>query len=100
MVQVTTDEKGIAVVSMGRGPVNSLNKEFIEELNSSLTSVASEARGLVLTSSLPSVFCAGLEITEMHKPDLDRLRQFWSSLQVVTFYMLLYSTETLFLKHQ
>jgi len=80
-VSVTTDEKGIAVLSMGRGPVNSLNKEFIEELNSSLTSVATEARGLVLTSSLPSVFCAGLEITEMHKPDLDRLRQFWSSLQ-------------------
>ena len=96
-MQVTTDEKGIAVLSMGRGPVNSLNKEFIEELNSNLTSVATEARGLVLTSSLPSVFCAGLEITEMHKPDLDRLRQFWSSLQVVIFCILLYKTEILFL---
>ena len=34
-----------------------------------------------MTSSLSSVFCAGLEITEMYQPDPDRLRQFWSSLQ-------------------
>merc|ERR1712241_27478 len=41
------------------------------------------AKGLGLTSSMNSVFCAGLEITEMHDPDPEGLRQFWRSLQEV-----------------
>ena len=39
------------------------------------------AKGLILTSSMPSVFCAGLEITEMYQPDRSRLESFWGSLQ-------------------
>ena len=38
---------------------------------------------LVLASSLPTVFCAGLDIMEMHQPDPQRLRQFWHSFQQV-----------------
>ena len=29
-----------------------------------------ESKGILLTSSLPTIFCAGLEITEMYKPDM------------------------------
>jgi len=80
-VSVVTDEKGIAVVSMDKAPVNSLNTELIQELTSAIVSTSSTAKGIVLTSSLPTVFCAGLEITEMYQPDLAKLGVFWGSLQ-------------------
>jgi 3,2-trans-enoyl-CoA isomerase len=38
-------------------------------------------QALILTSSKPSIFSAGLELTEMHKPDMKRLVMFWSSFQ-------------------
>ena len=80
-VVVTKDELGVATLSMNKGPVNSLNKEFLEELTSNLVAVRKDSSGLVLTSGLSSVFCAGLEITEMHQPDPVRLREFWRALQ-------------------
>ena len=30
---------------------------------------------------MPTVFCAGLEITEMYKPEQEKLEVFWGSLQ-------------------
>jgi len=80
-VDVSIDDKGVATLSMNKAPVNSLNKEFLIELNETLETTSKSAKGLVLTSSMSSVFCAGLEITEMYQPDPVRLREFWSSLQ-------------------
>ena len=56
---------------------------YVQELSEALDTTSKTAKGLVLTSSMNSVFCAGLEITEMHDPDPERLRQFWRSLQEV-----------------
>ena len=58
-------------------------KMYVQELSEALDTTSKTAKGLVLTSSMNSVFCAGLEITEMHDPDPERLRQFWRSLQEV-----------------
>jgi len=80
-VLVTRDDLGVATLSMNKAPVNSLNKEFLEEVTSSLVAVSKDSTGVVLTTGLSSVFCAGLEITEMHQPDPTRLREFWRSLQ-------------------
>jgi len=81
-ISVETDSKGIATLSMGKAPVNSLNLEFIQELRESLVQAESSgARGLVLATSLPTIFCAGLDITEMYQPDRQRLERFWGSLQ-------------------
>jgi len=82
-VAVTTDDTGVATLSLNKAPVNSLNMEFLQELSEALDTTSKTAKGLVLTSSMNSVFCAGLEITEMHDPDPERLRQFWRSLQEV-----------------
>lgn len=38
-------------------------------------------QALVLQSAKPSVFSAGLDLTELHKPDETRLRDFWGSFQ-------------------
>jgi 3,2-trans-enoyl-CoA isomerase len=38
---------------------------------------------MVLCSSLETIFCAGLDLTELYKPDADRLPKFWESFQQV-----------------
>jgi 3,2-trans-enoyl-CoA isomerase len=38
---------------------------------------------MVLCSSLETIFCAGLDLTELYKPDADRLPKFWESTQQV-----------------
>lgn len=40
-------------------------------------------QGLVLSSSLSSIFCAGLDMNELYQPNTDRLVQFWTSFQQV-----------------
>lgn len=36
---------------------------------------------LVVSSSLGKIFCAGLDLTELYKPDADRLPKFWTAFQ-------------------
>ncbi|XP_046421094.1 enoyl-CoA delta isomerase 1, mitochondrial-like isoform X1 [Neodiprion fabricii] len=77
-----SDKTGIATVSMNKPPVNSLNLEFITELNYNFQELEkSKCRGIILTSALPKVFSAGLDILEMYKPDLKRAESFWRALQ-------------------
>lgn len=67
---------------MARAPVNSLNLELINELKKALEdSLDKNSKGIILTSSLPTVFSAGLDIMEMYKPDMKRCAEFWHSLQ-------------------
>ena len=40
-----------------------------------------DINGIIITSSLPNIFSAGLDLMELNNPREDRLRQFWSSLQ-------------------
>lgn len=85
LVRTEVDDKtGIAVVTMNRKPVNSLNLELLRELSSALDAVEkNKSRGMILASSLDTVFSAGLDITEMYKPDQARLKEFWTTLQEV-----------------
>lgn len=77
-------DTGVAVVTMNKAPVNSMSLEFMAALVDTFEAVRdTNARSVVLTSSMPKVFCAGLEITEMYQFDPDRLRHFWHTLQQV-----------------
>ena len=77
---------------MARAPVNSLNLEFLNELTTTLNEVKKQkTKGIVLTSSLPTIFSAGLDIMEMCKPDISRCTQFWNALQ--DFWLTLYGLE-------
>jgi len=79
-VSVATEGDGVATLSMNKAPVNSLNTELIQELNQAVIDTQQTAKAIVLTSGC-SVFCAGLDITEMYQPDITRLKLFWGSLQ-------------------
>ncbi|KAG8286943.1 dodecenoyl-CoA isomerase [Homalodisca vitripennis] len=73
---------GVAVVSLNRPPVNGLNLELLQTLSQTLDDLEkNKSRGMILTSEMPTVFSAGLDIMEMYKPNQDRLKQFWVTLQ-------------------
>ncbi|XP_076247841.1 enoyl-CoA delta isomerase 1, mitochondrial [Calliopsis andreniformis] len=83
LVEVThKDDTGITTISMARPPVNSLNKELLNALNTSLmTAQRSGSKGVILTSSLPAVFSAGLDIMEIYNRNENQLTEFWQTLQ-------------------
>ncbi|MDE2292222.1 MAG: enoyl-CoA hydratase/isomerase family protein, partial [Elusimicrobia bacterium] len=63
MIRVS-DEDGLRVVSLGRAPDNSLSLEVLDSLDAAFADAAS-ARAVVLRSELPSVFSAGLDLSEL-----------------------------------
>ncbi|KAL7300316.1 hypothetical protein TKK_0006945 [Trichogramma kaykai] len=83
LVDSVLDEKtGISTLSMSRAPVNSLNLDLINALRKALENAVDKgSQGIIITSSMPTVFSAGLDIMEMYKPDLKRCEEFWHSLQ-------------------
>ncbi|XP_043482302.1 enoyl-CoA delta isomerase 1, mitochondrial-like [Leptopilina heterotoma] len=92
LVEVEQRDSGIAVVSMNRAPVNSLNLELLTELTTTLNDVKKQkAKGIIITSSLATVFSAGLDIMEMYKTNVDRCTKFWNALQ--DYWMTLYGLE-------
>lgn len=84
MVDVKVNEDEVAIVTMQRLPVNSLNLDLLQAMNTALDDLKkNKARGMILTSASPTVFSAGLDIMEMYKPDSKRVEQFWGTLQDV-----------------
>ncbi|XP_063984817.1 enoyl-CoA delta isomerase 1, mitochondrial-like [Diachasmimorpha longicaudata] len=83
LLNITQNEKtGVTTVSMNRQPVNSLNLDILRELKETFENLKKDgSKGLILTSSLPTVFCAGLDIMEMYKPEVKRCTEFWTNLQ-------------------
>lgn len=78
------DQTGIATLTLNRPPVNSLNLELLTSISNGLDEIMeNRSKGMILTSSSKTVFSAGLDITEMYKPKMERLRDFWSTLQDV-----------------
>jgi len=86
------ESTGIATLQLCKKPVNSLNLEFLTELYISLEKLENDSncRALILTSGLPGIFSAGLDILEMYQPKEERLREFWRALQ--NFFMKLYGS--------
>ena len=77
------DEQGFCTISLSRKPVNSFSLEFFEEFNEWMSWMGDndEMKAVILTSSIPGVFSAGLDINELHNPKEDRFGFFWSSFQ-------------------
>lgn len=67
---------------MAKAPVNSLNTELLGALKTSLLEAqGNRSKGVILTSSLPNVFSAGLDITEIYNTDKKQLTDFWNTFQ-------------------
>ena len=71
-VNVSTDDHGITTLSLNKPPVNSLGLEFMENIIEVLDTIEKDSKGMVLTSSNKSIFCAGLDLKEMYQPEEQR----------------------------
>ncbi|KAG8347757.1 putative Enoyl CoA hydratase isomerase [Trypanosoma vivax] len=83
LLKIDTNARGITVIELSRAPVNSLNMELFEEFNSWMLWLGSDeaCRSVILTSSIPTVFSAGVDMNEMYNPQPERLRSFWKAFQ-------------------
>ncbi len=90
-------DKGYVIFKLNRAPVNSLNLEFLTELNIQLEKFeeSKDFKGVILTSNLPNIFSAGLDIMEMYQCKPDRVRQFWVALQ--DFWLKLYGSNKIYI---
>ncbi|XP_060653251.1 enoyl-CoA delta isomerase 1, mitochondrial-like [Drosophila nasuta] len=76
------DKTGIATLSLNRPPINGLNLQLLQDLQQSIKEIESnKSTGLILTSANSKVFSAGIDIHEMYKPDKERVRLLWTTLQ-------------------
>ncbi|XP_070811055.1 enoyl-CoA delta isomerase 1, mitochondrial [Pituophis catenifer annectens] len=92
-VLVELDERaGVAVVRLQQPPVNGLSLALLTELCLALQKLEDRraCRGLVLTSAVPGIFSAGLDITEMFGRSEERLGEFWRAVQQL--WILLYGS--------
>ncbi|KAG5497678.1 hypothetical protein JKF63_03944 [Porcisia hertigi] len=82
-LKINTNEKGITNVQMARAPVNSLSLEFFQELNQWMLWLGSneETKAVIISSAIPTVFSAGLDLVEVHNPKPERIGAFWQSFQ-------------------
>lgn len=75
----------IAIVEMHRKPANALSMEMCREISGAIRTLQDDetTTAVVLASTLPNrIFSAGLDVpTELHRPDSDRLPEFWNSFQ-------------------
>ena len=84
-------------MKLNKGPVNSLNLEFLTALNIQLEKLeqAPDVKGVIVTSNLANIFSAGLDILEMYDSKPERIRQFWSALQ--DFWMRVYGSSKIYI---
>ena len=80
---VTTADCGdnLVRITMAAEPVNSLNLQLMRKLKMAITAAnASSCDGIVLASSC-RVFCAGLDLKELHGASSENLAEFWTTFQ-------------------
>ncbi|XP_069761549.1 enoyl-CoA delta isomerase 1, mitochondrial [Narcine bancroftii] len=83
MIVELDNNTGVAVIKMKKPPVNSLSLEFLTEfaINIEKLEMDRECRGVILTSSIPSIFSAGLDINEMYGKPPEHTEEFWRAVQ-------------------
>ncbi|XP_070564051.1 enoyl-CoA delta isomerase 1, mitochondrial-like [Ptychodera flava] len=89
-VETEPDNKDIAILTMCRKPVNSMNGQMLTDMTLTLKELEKTSRGVILTSTVRNVFAAGLDINELYKTTPERFGEFWSLFQ--DMWMTLYGT--------
>ncbi|TRY90735.1 hypothetical protein DNTS_004506 [Danionella cerebrum] len=78
---------GVAIMQFQSPPVNSLSLDFLTEfaINIEKLELDRSCRGVIITSALPKVFSAGLDILEMYQKSPEHYVEFWKAVQEAWF---------------
>ena len=79
----TENNHNIAILKLNNPAVNSLNLPLIAEFSQKLENInnSKDINGILIASTLPSTFSAGIELNEFYQTTKERLTEFWSLLQ-------------------
>ncbi|CAG9797386.1 unnamed protein product [Chironomus riparius] len=76
------DKTGYGTLSMNRLPVNSLNVELFNALSDAYDEMEkNKSRGVILTSTSPKIFSAGLDINDLYSGDSKSWSELWDASQ-------------------
>ena len=80
-------DAGVRVLALSSPPVNTLTWETFDEFNAAMEEAEKDdtCKAIVITSSKPGVFSAGLNLKELYKPDESRLKGYWKKMQQLYF---------------
>lgn len=83
LVEENVDGTGVTVIKLRNKPVNSLSLELFNELNAWLLwlGAVSDAKGVVLSSDIPLVFSAGLDLKEFVDCTPESFSRYWTVFQ-------------------
>lgn len=81
------DRHSVATVTLNRPPVNSLNTTLTERLTATLQDLdrSGSADAVIIRSSLPTVFSAGLDLNDLYNKPRPHLVLFWQQVQQLWF---------------
>lgn len=84
-INLTTHPKNseLAIVELNQPPVNSMGKTLLTDLHDTIVKIENDDqhRAIILTSANPGIFCAGLDLLELHNKSEQELSEFWSLVQ-------------------
>jgi len=88
-VRIDQVESGIKKLSLSSPPVNSLTTAMMTEIEQAIRLIEGdgETKGILLCSSLPQIFSAGLDLKTMYQPEEKNAKKFWNALHEL-FYRL------------
>src|SRR4051812_994337 len=68
----------VAVIAMNRPPVNAIDHAMIEAVHTALRQAEADTavRAVILTSTLPGMFCGGMDLRMIAQGDVQNLRAF------------------------
>ena len=73
----------ITNIVLNHPPVNSLNASFTSALTQALRNIeaSKDVKAIIIKSSLPNIFCAGLDLHELHGVSREQMMLFWKNIQ-------------------
>ena len=86
LIEVSTEATGrycVTTISLKRQPVNSFNISLASELTSTLIDVETSGKtdAVIITSGIPGVFSAGLDLNDLYQTSRTQLESFWKCIQ-------------------
>lgn len=79
---LTETHNGYSIIRLNNPPVNILSTKLFETLDATIAKLESEksCRGMILASSTPRIFSAGLDLSELYQPHPTKVKIFYQSL--------------------
>ena len=73
----------VAVIAMNRPPINAIDHAMIEAVHTALRQAEADTavRAVILTSTLPGMFCGGMDLRMIAQGDVQNLRAFVNELE-------------------